>query len=439
MNQDQVTRGYCQMLDGCETLPRSQLKQQHDIMLERLCRHARNTTEFYADRLAPLFDQQDQFSLEAWSDIPPLTRRDLADNFDALKSNDVPENFGNTRLAQSSGSSGQPVKALWTDSQVIAANCIGRRLHNWHGIDPSEFLVLVYATPLEEGQFESEHDHWAPVYKSLGVAGRCVTINGQLPTQHIFNRLEELKPDHLNINPRLLFAIANEYLAQEKKPEYRLKSIGTFGETRTELIGDRIDLVFGVRPYARYTADEIGHIAIECPDCGTYHVAEEVIHADVVDNHLKPVGPGQTGRILTTPLYSYAMPLIRYELGDEVTLADGTCWRAQGTSIAQIDGRLGDLFHHPQGGRFRPNRAILNQLAHHLKAAAVQIVQQAPQRFVIRFQPTSTAPSRATIAILHQELEDSFGFKVTVDLVPVAEIPALANGKREDFVCAIAQ
>lgn len=258
MNEEQATLGYCALLDSCETRPRAELKAQHNTMLERLCRHARDTTEFYRSRLEPLFDRNDNFRLDAWSDIPPLTRKDLSENFEALTSTLVPENFGTSRIAQSSGSTGQPVRALWTDTQIVATSCVGRRLHRWHDVDPSEFLVLVYATPLDGNDIESEHDHWAPVYKALGIRGRCIRINGQLPTRHIIDRLEALKPDHLNINPRLLFAIANDYAARWTKPGFRLKSIGTFGETRTPMIDRQIEQVFGIRPYARYTADEVG-------------------------------------------------------------------------------------------------------------------------------------------------------------------------------------
>lgn len=437
MDQDEITRGYCKMLDSCETRSRAELQKQHLIMLERLCRHARKTTDFYRERLAPLFDNHDQFHMQAWDDVPPLTRTDLFEHFEALKSRNTPKNFGNIRIARSSGSTGQPVKALWTDTQVIATHCIGRRLHRWHKVDARDFLVLVYAMPDQDAPLETEHTHWAPVYRSLGIAGRCVTINGQLPTQHIRQRLEELQPDHLNINPRLLFAIANDYLSRNKKPNYALKSVGTFGESRTDLIDTRIEQVFGVRPYSRYTADEIGHIAIECPDCGNYHVAGEVMHADVVDIDLQPIAPGGSGRVLATPLYSYAMPLIRYELGDEVSVTSVDCKRSQGLDFAQIEGRLGDLFFHPDGERFRPNRMIITKLANHLQAMAVQIVQQKVTRFTIRYQSKSGSPLPSDIMPLKQELENSFGFPATVDLAPVQEIPALANGKREDFVCLV--
>lgn len=429
-----MIRGYCALLDSCETRPRAELQAQHLLMLERLCRHARETTDFYATRLNPLFDAADTFRLEAWADIQPLTRKDLVDEFERLKSNSIPKNFGGVRLAKSSGSTGQSVRALWTDTQVVATQCMGRRLHLWHGVDPSNLLALIFSMPMLHAETETCRDYWSPVYQALNIAGRSVTLNGQLPVKHIINRLEALKPDHLVGNPRLLFAIANDYTARDAKPEFMPKSIGTFGETRTSLIDERLREAFGVSPHSAYTAEEVGHIAIECPDCGIYHVVEEVMHADVVGSAHQPVSPGEFGHVLTTPLYSYAMPLIRYELGDEVRLAQSSCRRAQSVSIADIAGRTGDLFHHPVDGHFRPDRDLLIQVGEQLCAYSAQIVQIDPTRYLVRYQ-AKTPPTRQALRSAAEDVQTSFGFKASISFEPVSEIPARAGGKREDFIC----
>jgi phenylacetate-CoA ligase len=36
----------------------------------------------------------------------------------------------------------------------------------------------------------------------------------------------------------------------------------------------------------------------------------------VLDQRGNPRGPGEVGRVVVTPLNNFAMPLIRYELGD---------------------------------------------------------------------------------------------------------------------------
>ena len=91
----------------------------------------------------------------------------------------------------------------------------------------------------------------------------------------------------------------------------------------------------------------------------------------------------------------------------------------------------------PEGGRFRPNRVILGRLAEQLDAAAVQIVQKAPEHFILRYQSSGGPPTRADVTAIEGEMNASFGYASRVDLTPVQEIPALSNGKREDFICQV--
>ncbi len=436
MNNDEIVRGFCKVLDSCETRSRAELQAQHITMLERLCRHASQTTPFYKQRLKLLFDDDGAFRLEAWKDVQPLTRRELLEEFESLRSSDVPKNFGGLLFAETSGSTGQPVRALWTDTQQIATQCVIRRFDQWNASEPHGLMVTISGRPISSGPTEYEEEHWAPVYKALGQPGRHVNINAQLPTDHLWKRLEEIKPQHLKVRPQQLLAIANIYLSRSLRPSFELATIRLYGEPRGKSDDDTIAKVFGTRPLSNYSAEEVGHVALECPDCRRYHVVDEVTHVDVVDDANQPVGAGDIGRILTTPLYSYAMPLIRYELGDEVRLGEADCHRSQSVDIAEIMGRRADLFHHPDGGLFRPTALVLTQTSSLLGAAAIQIVQFDPNRFLVRYQADDVPGIDARKGAVSQ-VQDAFGFRANVSLERVAEIPAMANGKRNVFVCEI--
>lgn len=436
MDPEDIMRGFCAVLDSCETRPRTELHAQHLIMLERLCRHARDTTDFYADRLRPLFGAADDIRWEAWNDIPPLSRTDLLQEFDALKSKKVPDNFGGLVLKKSSGSTGQPVQALWTDTQNLATQCVIRRLHRWHAIDPGELLLRFSPAPLSAGMAETEESYWGAVYKALNQPGRLVNINTHLPTQHVVERLEALKPRHIIARPREMLAVANVYRDRRTRPNFHLKSLRAYGELRTSIIDKQLKDMFGVRPISNYTSEEVGHIAMECPNCWQYHVVDEMVRVDVVDDRLRPVDAGNVGRILTTPLYSYAMPLLRYELGDDVRLAQRACQRSQSVDLSEVIGRHGDLFHHPDGGRFRPTNAMLTKVGLSLAALGIQMVQQKATSFVIRYQ-ASSAPSKPALKAAVSEIREAFGFDITLRLERVFEIPTKSNGKRQDFVCEL--
>lgn len=438
MSNDDIIRGFCGVLDSCETRSRAELHAQHVIMLERLCRHAQKTSPFYADRLTPLFDADGTFRLEAWSEVPTLSRGELLESFEALRSRSVPKNFGGLLLAETSGSTGQAVRALWTDTQQLATQCITRRLDQWNGSEPGGLMVAISGRPISSGPTEFEDEYWAPVYKALNQPGRHININAQLPTDHLWKRLEEIKPQHLVARPQQLFAIANIYQNRGVRPSYDLATLRVYGEQRSKHVDDLFSKIFGIRPISNYSAEEVGHIALECPECRQFHVVDEVTHVDVVDDAGQPVGAGEVGRILTTPLYSYAMPLIRYELGDDVRLGKPDCPRSQSVNLTEIMGRRADLFHHPDGGLFRPTAQVLTTISYLLGAMAIQIVQQKTNRFLVRYQ-AKHVPDIEVLKEAVCQVQDAFGIQSKVSLERVPEIPAMENGKRKDFVCEIQQ
>src|SRR5262249_6582986 len=95
-----------------------------------------------------------------------------------------------------------------------------------------------------------------------------------------------------------------------------LDRIVSIGSVLTDEIRDACEAAFGARPIDQYGAQETGLLASECPSCGHLHVNAETALVEVLDDDGKPSAPGTTGRVVVTAFYNYAMPLIRYELGD---------------------------------------------------------------------------------------------------------------------------
>ena len=99
-------------------------------------------------------------------------------------------------------------------------------------------------------------------------------------------------------------------------------------------------------------------MATQCPDCGEYHLASEVGHVEIMREDGRAAALGQSGRIVVTPFYNYAMPLIRYDMGDfaEAGIAKPTCRRRLPT-LRRILGRARNRF------RFRDGSIIWPELA----------------------------------------------------------------------------
>ena len=70
-----------------------------------------------------------------------------------------------------------------------------------------------------------------------------------------------------------------------------------------------------------------------------------------MDDKGKPVPVGGEGRILVTNLHNYAMPFIRYDIGDVGALSDKACPCGRGLPLlAKLTGRTTDFIRTRSGG-----------------------------------------------------------------------------------------
>ena len=89
----------------------------------------------------------------------------------------------------------------------------------------------------------------------------------------------------------------------------RPRLIFTSGELLDPATRRAIEDGFGAPVFDIYGCTELKEIAWECPAHAGLH-----LNADWILLEVDP--PGSAGKILVTPLYSRAMPLLRYEVGD---------------------------------------------------------------------------------------------------------------------------
>jgi phenylacetate-CoA ligase len=133
-----------------------------------------------------------------------------------------------------------------------------------------------------------------------------------------------------------------------------------------------------------------------------------------------PASEGGRGEVVGTNLHSYAMPLIRYQLGDIVTKGSEICACGQPFStIRAVQGRMIDYFPLPGGREIHPYEIVvlLRDSASWLRQ--YQLVQEQKDRIVLRVV-TWTGPSAEDIASLSNSVSNRLrpGVEFQVQLVP---------------------
>ena len=163
---------------------------------------------------------------------------------------------------------------------------------------------------------------------------------------------------------------------------------------------------------------------------GRLHINAETCLVEVVDAAGRPAREGEIGRVVITPFYSTAQPLIRYEQGDLARLGGQCpCGRALPTLLA-IEGRNSLFFTHPDGRR--ATSLLPDSARNVLDCTFWQIAQTGPLTFEVRYVPKEwgrTGDEAEFIGIFRaQYFEDA-----EVRLKRVREIPLTPAGKFVEY------
>src|SRR5580700_6005709 len=164
-----------------------------------------------------------------------------------------------------------------------------------------------------------------------------------LRTEEIVAGLNNLQPDFMTVYPSVLHALAHEAAAGRLRIAPRRVLAGA--EPLLPEIRAAAELAWGVKVINIYGTSEGGGTAVGC-DRGSTHISEDQLIVEPVDLAGRPVLPGErAAKIYLTNLYNPVLPLIRFEITDEVTVLPGPCpCGSAHRRIADVQGRLDDVF-----------------------------------------------------------------------------------------------
>ena len=397
---------------------RQQIEAFQTRRLGSLVRHAYHKVPYYRR----LFDQAglepDQIrTLGDLHRIPFTSRPDLQ----ALPDKEaMARGFHPGKLAvhRTSGSSGEPLSIRRTqlEDRLLQAHRLGVLFAL--GLRITDRRVAVVTPRLTH----------RPLYMKSGIL-RYEEVHCLWPPERILAKLREYRPDVLRGYPGTLSWLAG-YLTESDRGRIRPRLITTDSEMMTNDMRDCIGSGFRARVIDFYDSHEFNMIAWECPISGLYHVSDTSVMVEVVRDG-QPVGPGEEGELVGTALHSWAMPFIRFRLGDLVTRGpDGCSCGAPNTTIASIQGRVADRFDLPDGHSVHPYTLVSTLLAGSPWVRRYQIIQEQPDLISVKLAPLAgETPEPEAIAGTQVRLRAKLGEGVDVRVQMVTEIPAEPNGK----------
>jgi phenylacetate-CoA ligase len=325
-------------------MSREKLEEYKNKQLMAMINYSYNNVSYYHDLMKKMnLLPEDITKVDDLNKLPILHKQDIQQNSDIFISKEF--NKKDLIVKSTSGSTGKPLLIYLSkrDDQIrkikhLRANvsCGQRPFDRWTTITnvnqrtkvPGTLEFLSVFTPRPISIFESQ--------------------------QNQMDLLEKIQPNVIDAYPSCLYLLAKEIERRgTKKINPRLNFCGAESCSQTQM--DYIEKIFQAPLYDQYATIEFERVAWQCPKKTGYHIDEDTTVVQFLDQDGSEVSSGESGEIICTSLINYAMPLIRYSMGDIGVLSDDKC--SCGRTLAMmkvIEGRKGDYIVLPDGRTISP-------------------------------------------------------------------------------------
>ena len=333
------------------------LAAHREARLREILRHAVQNSKWHAERLRGI--DLERISESDLEQIPPMTKSDLMDNWDAiatvpgltlarcedhLDALDAPRYLDDHfHVVASGGSSGKRgVFAYdwvgWATYYASYVRWLARRVVRGAMPPPAE-MVSGFV-----GAYALTHPTVALTRTFSPSTGIASSFPVTLPLDEIVSGLNALQPDMLAGYASALALLAHE--AEAGRLSIAPVAIVTTSEPLLPEMAESIEAAFGVRPINIYGTADAGIVGVGCGEASGMHLMDDELIIEAVDALGRRVTPDErAAKLYVTVLYQHALPMIRYELSDEIEWIPEPC--PCGSSfrrIRDIQGRLDDTF-----------------------------------------------------------------------------------------------
>jgi phenylacetate-CoA ligase len=423
-------------LQDSQWWPAERLLDHQLRQLNALAAHAHRTVQFHRRRLdAAGIDPTRPITLAGWRRLPILTRRDLQQSEAELVSDAVPEEHGELVTTKSSGSTGMPVAVRGTVFDAWVFKAITLRHYLWHPHDFTGKFVSIRRSRDADYPTGSAQPRWGDNATFPFATGPAATLSIGASIAQQAEWLARQDPDYLLTYPSNLLYLA-EHCRSHGITLRHLEHVTTIGEVLNPEVREACRNAWDAPVIDVYSAQEVGVIAYQCPEHEHYHVQAESILVEVIGAAGAPCAPGQVGKVIVTPLYNYAMPLLRYELGDYAEAGE-PCACGRGLPVLErILGReRNSLLVTPAGERYWPafGSRKFTQIAPIVQHQFVQKQSDWIEARLVTRRPLTVAEEDSFRAHVLSNLP--WRFRLTFSYCD--EIPRNAGGKFENFVSEV--
>lgn len=322
----------------------AELEEFRQQKLQRLLREALIYVPYYRNLAGE--------NLESWLEKPEISRFPILDkklirqNFDSL----MHEKIDSMQASRSStsGSTGESLFFMISRDSILFSDAAFFRDFKYMNASPLAPQATLWGAKFDQSSDRGIKKWLKDIFKPFYFFSSYEMTENKMT--EILHLIQKKKVEVLTSYPSPL-----EHLAKFAEPLNlqfpHLKAIISSSEQLHDHQRELFQRVFGVEVFNRYGSREFGCIAHECKCHDRLHIEADHLFIEILDENLDPCPPGKTGELYITNLDNFAMPLIRYRIGDMAEWHQETSCRCgcMFPALRRVEGRSFDLIKDSRG------------------------------------------------------------------------------------------
>lgn len=386
-------------------------------MLSEIITFAKKNTIFYAKvKGASLYE------------FPVIDKKVLLDNYSdfIVPSEKIPNQVGKIHIQKTSGSTGTPFE-IRQDTRCrtrrIALIKAANELIGFHS-----FVPMMHLRSVKHYWNDARDITWRKDLQILYVDNANLT---DAKISKIVSAIDEYGIRFIRGYMTTLDTITRYMVSSGRKPKKKLTFISV-GELLLEPLRKRVVDDLGCFIISQYGNEENGVFG-QSEENGTggeidLYTANCFIELLKLDSN-EPVGDGELGRIVVTDYTNYAMPMIRYDIGD-LAIVKERLSSGEIVKLKNLAGRKTDLIYRTDGSALDLFNSISAEIYNDPRIKQWQFIQTGRTDYTLVL---NTADSSLYEEAPHFSglMRDVLGEDANVAVKFVDGIPVLASGKRK--------
>ena len=425
----QKVKEYLPQVKEAQFKSSEEINTLRDEKLRKIIDFAYYNIPYYRDKFDELgVKPEETKSFKDLARLPVLSKREILENEEAL----IDPAFNKKLYTRKTGGSTGMTLHFMKEANSLALNdAIMYRCYDWYGIDIGDKQVRFWGVPV------TRKLRWKEQLKDFTLNRIRISAFDICESSCIkqYEKIKKFKPAYFYGYTTAIYGfcrIMKEVGVDLNK--LNLKAVICTAEKMYSHHKKLFDEIFNCPVVDEYGSAENGIIAFQCRE-GNMHMMSDHMCIEFLDENNKNIKPGEQGRIVTTDLSSYAMPMIRYDIGDIGKPSEKQCTCGVTLPLMEIvEGRKEDFIKTTDG-----KLVHAAYLCYTLKDDTVhefKMYQKAADKLHVQIVKSPLYNSGSE-KILEEKLRTALGQDVNISFEYLENVPRESSGKLRYFVSEI--